>query len=194
VFFRTSPYFDPATTIDGGVVMLRLPVMDDYEQWSAVRLASRDFLRPWEPLWPPDDLTRGSFRYRVKRYLRDVRDDSSYAYFIFTADDQRLAGGLTLSNVRRGVAQTASLGYWVGQDFARKGLMTAAVQAILPVAFKILKLHRLEAACLPSNSASLALLRRTGFAEEGYAREYLKINGRWQDHVLFAIIADDARG
>lgn len=194
MFFRHWDYFDPGHNIDAGVVALRLPVMDDYAQWAAVRGASRDFLRPWEPTWPADDLTRGSFRYRVKRYLRDMREDSGYAFFIFRADDRRLVGGLTLSNVRRGVAQTASLGYWIGKDFARKGLMSAAVGAVVPFAFDILKLQRIEAACLPTNAASLALLKRSGFTEEGYARSYLRINGRWQDHVLFAIIADDLRG
>lgn len=194
MFFRHWEYFDPGHSIDAGIVTLRLPVMDDYAQWAAVRGASRDFLKPWEPTWPADDLTRASFRYRVKRYLRDMREDCGYAFFIFQARDRRLVGGLTLSNVRRGVAQTASLGYWIGRDFARRGLMSAAVGAIVPFAFDVLRLQRIEAACLPTNSASLALLKRSGFTEEGYARSYLKINGRWQDHVLFAIIADDLRG
>ena len=193
VFFRASEYFDPAMVIDGGVVILRLPEAGDYPAWAALRHASRDFLTPWEPTWPHDDLTRAAFRYRIKRYHRDLREDDSYAFFIIRSRDQRLAGGLTLSNVRRGVAQSASLGYWIGKDFARQGLMTAAVRAVIPFAFDTLKLHRLEAACLPSNAASLALLEHTGFAEEGFARSYLKINGRWQDHVLFAIVADDPR-
>ena len=194
MFFRHWDYFDPGHSIDAGAVALRLPVMDDYAQWAAVRGASRDFLRPWEPTWSADDLARASFRYRVKRYLRDMREDSGYAFFIFRADDRRLVGGLSLSNVRRGVAQTASLGYWIGKDFARQGLMTAAVGTVVPFAFDVLKLQRIEAACLPTNTASLALLKRSGFTEEGYARGYLKINGRWQDHVLFAIIAGDLSG
>ncbi len=194
MFFRAWEYFNPAKSINAGAVSMRLPVMDDYPQWVALRGASRDFLRPWEPTWPADDLTRAAFRYRVKRYYRDMREDTGYAFFIFTAGERRLAGGLTLSNVRRGVAQTASLGYWIGKDFARQGLMTAAVGAIVPFAFEVLKLHRIEAACLPTNAPSLALLRRSGFSEEGFARGYLKINGRWQDHVLFAIIAEDMRG
>ncbi len=194
MFFRHWDYFDPGHSIDAGLVALRLPVMDDYAQWAAVRGASRDFLRPWEPTWSADDLARASFRYRAKRYLRDMREDSGYAFFIFRADDRRLVGGLSLSNVRRGVAQTASLGYWIGKDFARQGLMTAAVGAVVPFAFDVLKLQRIEAACLPTNTASLALLKRSGFTEEGYARGYLKINGRWQDHVLFAIIAGDLSG
>ena len=97
-----------------------------------------------------------------------------------------MLGALTLSNVRRGVAQMATLGYWIGAPFARQGYMTDALQALLPFAFDHLHLHRVEAACLPRNDASIALLRRAGFEQEGLARSYLKINGAWQDHLLFA--------
>jgi ribosomal-protein-alanine N-acetyltransferase len=103
-----------------------------------------------------------------------------------------LVGAVTLSNVRRGVAQMGTLGYWVGEPFVRKGYMTAALNLMKPFAFQHLQLHRLEAACLPVNAASIALLRRCGFHEEGYARQYLKINGAWQDHLLFACLAGDA--
>jgi [ribosomal protein S5]-alanine N-acetyltransferase len=192
-FLRSVGFFEPEPLIKGGPVVLRPPRMADYESWMRLRRESRDFLVPWEPTWPPDDLTRSAYRCRVKRYQRDMRDDLGYAFFIFTASDGHLAGGLTLSNVRRGAAQTASLGYWIGQPFARHGLMTAAVRVVLPFAFETLRLHRVEAACLASNEPSLRLLRKSGFTEEGFARGYLKINGVWQDHVLFAILADDPR-
>jgi ribosomal-protein-alanine N-acetyltransferase len=93
--------------------------------------------------------------------------------------------------VRRGVAQAGSLGYWIGEPFARQGLMTAAVNALIPFAFGTLRLHRLEAACIPNNTASVRLLEKTGFKREGFAREYLCINGVWQDHVLYALLRGD---
>jgi ribosomal-protein-alanine N-acetyltransferase len=96
-----------------------------------------------------------------------------------------LVGGLTLANIRRGVAQAGSLGYWTGLSFVRLGYMTAAVRALVPFAFNSLRLHRLEAACIPSNTGSIKLLEKTGFVREGYAREYLCINGVWQDHLLY---------
>jgi len=167
-------------------VMLRAPDMGDYESWAALRLASRDFLVPWEPLWPSNDLSRTAFRGRVKRYWSDIENDAAYPFFIFTADGRTFLGGITLSNVRRGVAQMATLGYWIGAPFARQGYMTAALRLALPFAFEHLQLHRVEAACLPDNHASITLLMRNGFAREGLARRYLKINGRWQDHILFA--------
>ncbi len=110
-----------------------------------------------------------------------------------TPKTQVLLGGLTLANVRRGVAQAGSLGYWIGGPYARRGHMTAAVRALLPFAFGALRLHRVEAACIPSNAASIRLLENSGFAREGYAREYLCINGIWQDHLLYARLQDDAR-
>jgi ribosomal-protein-alanine N-acetyltransferase len=104
-----------------------------------------------------------------------------------------LLGGLSISNVRRGVAQAASVGYWIGAPHVGRGHMTDAVKAVLPFAFVTLGLHRLEAACLPHNYPSARVLQKAGFKREGMARRYLKINGLWQDHDLFALLQDDAR-
>jgi ribosomal-protein-alanine N-acetyltransferase len=191
VFLRSpfSPELPPA--LAGWRVSLRVPQVGDYDAWAALRIESRAFLAPWEPSWPPDDVTRGAFRSRIKRYLHDIEDDAAYPVFIFRTEDQALLGALTISNVRRGVAQMASIGYWIGRNYARQGYMTAAVNTVLPFAFDHLRLHRLEAACLPSNVASIRLLARCGFGEEGLARRYLKINGRWEDHLLFGLLAGD---
>jgi ribosomal-protein-alanine N-acetyltransferase len=159
-----------------------------------LRGRSRQFLEPWEPLWAHDELTRSAFRHRVRRAWRDIEDDAAYPFLVFTQKGSLLCGGLTLSNVRRGVAQTATLGYWVGAPFARRGYMSDAVSTVLPFAFDQLGLHRLEAACLPHNEASVRLLKSTGFSQEGFARRYLKINGEWHDHLLFAILAEDRPG
>ena len=185
-FFRTVSFSEPLPVIDGDGVFLRAPQMSDYSEWTTLREASRAFLTPWEPTWPSDDLSRGAFRRRLRRYAEDQRADTSYAFFLFRKRDDALVGGVTLANIRRGVAQAGSLGYWIGEPFARRGLMTGAVQALVPFSFGSLRLHRLEAACIPSNTASIRLLEKAGFVREGYAREYLCINGLWQDHLLFA--------
>lgn len=190
-FFRSVSFSDSTPAIVGEGVALRVPQGSDYAEWAALREASRDFLVPWEPTWPDDDLSRGAFRRRLKRYADDQRSDLAYAFMIFRNDDNALVGGLTLANIRRGVAQAGSIGYWVGAPFARKGYMTAAVRALVPFCFRTLRLHRLEAACIPANTASIALLEKTGFAREGYARSYLCINGAWQDHLLYARLADE---
>ena len=189
-FFRTINFSEPLPSIEGDGVMLRTPQMDDFEEWAALRETSRDFLTPWEPTWPVDDLTRAAFRRRIKRYAEDLRGDQGYAFLIARNSDGALVGGLTLANIRRGVAQAGSLGYWTGLPFVRHGYMTAAVRAVIPFAFASLRLHRLEAACIPSNNGSIKLLEKTGFVREGYAREYLCINGTWQDHLLYACVND----
>ena len=192
-FFRTINFADPLPSVVGEGVMLRTPQATDHTEWAALREQSREFLTPWEPSWPTDDLSRSAFRRRIHRYTEDLRSDQSYAFLIFRSTDGRLVGGLTLANVRRGVAQAGSLGYWMGLPFVRHGYMTAAVRAIIPFAFGTLRLHRLEAACIPTNTASISLLEKTGFVREGYAREYLCINGTWQDHLLYARLKDEPR-
>ena len=192
-FFRTINFADPLPSVVGEGVMLRTPQATDHAEWAALREQSREFLTPWEPSWPADDLSRSAFRRRIRRYTEDLRSDQSYAFLIFRSTDGRLVGGLTLANVRRGVAQAGSLGYWVGAPYAGRGYMTAAVAALIPYAFSTLRLHRMEAACIPTNAASIALLEKTGFEREGYAREYLCINGQWQDHLLFARLKDSPR-
>ncbi|HVV63205.1 MAG TPA: GNAT family protein [Pseudolabrys sp.] len=190
-FFRTVSFNEPTTTIAGSGVILRSPQPNDYSEWAALRETSRAFLAPWEPSWPIDDLTRSAFRRRLKRYAEDQRTDQAYAFLIFRAEDNALVGGLTLANIRRGVAQAGSIGYWIGAPFTRRGYMTAAVAALAPFAFETLRLHRLEAACIPGNAASIRLLEKSGFKREGYAREYLCINGAWQDHFLYARLKSD---
>jgi ribosomal-protein-alanine N-acetyltransferase len=191
--FRTISSPEPLPPIDGDNVVLRTPQMSDFPAWSALREASREFLTPWEPTWPSDDLTRTAFRQRLRRYAEDQRSDLAYPFFIFRKEDSALVGGLVLASIRRGVAQSASLGYWVGLPYARRGYMTAALRALVPVAFDMLRLHRLEAACIPTNVPSIRLLEKTGFQREGYAREYLCINGFWQDHLLYARLAGNPK-
>ncbi len=190
-FFRTVSFAEQLPAIVGDGVLVRAPQMSDYSEWAALREASRDFLTPWEPTWPADDLTRGSFRRRLKRYSEDQRSDLAYPFFIFRKADQVLVGGLTLANIRRGCAQAGSLGYWMGAAHARQGHMTAAVAAVIPFAFGTLRLHRIEAACIPANAASIRLLEKTGFRREGFARQYLCIDGVWQDHLLYGRLRDD---
>ncbi len=182
---------DRGLQVTGEGVRLRPPRMTDYGAWSELRLRSRDFLQPWEPVWPSDDLTRSAFRRRLAAYSRDIDLDQAYPFFILRTRDDALMGGVTLSNVRRGVAQMTSIGYWIGEPYARKGHMLAAVRAIAPFAFQRLGLHRLEAACIPENTPSRELLRKAGFQPEGEARAYLKINGVWRDHLLFGMLASD---
>lgn len=190
LFRLTSPADNfPIIRVDG--LILRAPQMSDYDAWAELRAASRAFLEPWEPLWPSDDLTRPAFRRRIRRYAEEIHTDSAYPMFVFRQKDEALMGGLTLGLVRRGVAQACTLGYWMGERHAGRGIMTAAVKIANRFAFQDLGLRRIEAACLPTNQASIRLLEKAGFIREGYARRYLCIAGAWQDHVLYARLKDD---
>jgi ribosomal-protein-alanine N-acetyltransferase len=177
----------------GSDVYLRYPRLSDHLLWARLRGESRELLAPWEPAWASDELTKGAFRRRIKRYQKETRLDTAYAFFVFRRSDDMLMGGCTLSNVRRGVTQCCALGYWIGERFARKGYMYDAVSALVPFIFSTLGLHRIEAACVPANEPSRNLLVKAGFREEGLARRYLLINGQWNDHLLFALLEDEAR-
>ncbi len=192
-FLRSVPPPSPPGALRGQAVLIRPPNANDFSQWALLRSESRRFLAPWEPVWPADELSRLAFRRRIRRYQREAREGSGYPFFVFSVDGTLLLGGLTLSHVQRGVTQSCSLGYWMGERHAGRGYMTDAVRVALSFAFDALRLHRVEAACLPHNAASVRLLEKVGFSREGYARRYLCIDGRWQDHLLFAIVSDDPR-
>ena len=180
---------DSGLRVDGDGVVLRPPRPGDYQEWRDLRAGSRACLQPWEPTWPADDLSRAAFRRRLAVYARDREAGIAFPFFVFRAQDEAITGGITLSNVRRGVAQMGSVGYWCGQPYVRQGLTLAAVKALSVFAFRTLGLHRLEAACIPENAPSRTLLAKAGFREEGMAPAYLKINGAWRDHVLFGLVS-----
>lgn len=182
---------EEANFIRGDGFYLRPAEMRDFQQWADLRERSRAFLTPWEPVWPVDDLTRAAFRRRLRRNAEEIERDEAYPFFLFREGDHALLGGLTLGQIRRGVAQAATLGYWMGAEYAGQGHMSQAVRAALVHAFGPMRLHRVEAACIPTNTPSAKLLERCGFVREGYARAYLRINGAWQDHILFAILSTD---
>ena len=185
------PWSSPAPLIAlrGQRVMLRLPHLGDYDAWYHLRSSSRDFLRPFEPRWTEADLGRRVFSLRVKRARIEAEEGTDYSFFVFLSSggDDRLVGGITLSNIRRRAAQFVNLGYWMGQPFAGKGLMSEAVAVSLPFVFETLDLHRIHAAFLPGNMPSRRVLEKNGFVEEGFAENYLQIDGRWENHVLFGL-------
>jgi len=184
---------DPQPLVRGDGLYLRPAIAADYSAWARLREQSRAFLTPWEPTWLSDDLTRAAFRRRLRRQAEEIAGDESFAFLIFDSTSDELLGGLTLGGIRRGVAQAATLGYWMGAPHAGKGRMTRAVAAVVRFGFDSLRLHRIEAACIPDNAPSIALLERNGFEREGFARAYLKINDAWRDHILLALLEGEAK-
>jgi [ribosomal protein S5]-alanine N-acetyltransferase len=187
------PYFQkPEPPLTGVRILLRAPKSNDFAAWSALRSESRAFLEPWEPSWARDELESSAFRERLSRYARERKDGSGHVFFIFLKDSRQLAGGITLGHIKRGVAQSGVIGYWMGEKFAGHGYMSEAVDVIKRHAFGPLALHRVEAACIPDNERSVQLLKKAGFELEGHLKSYLKIDGRWRDHLLFSCVEGGA--
>jgi ribosomal-protein-alanine N-acetyltransferase len=175
-------------------LVLRLPAAADHAAWTGLRREGEAFLREWEPTWSVDHFTRRSFRNRVYWAARARSEGRALALFLMRRGDDALLGAITLDNIRRGPAQSATIGYWIGPEHARQGYMSEALAAVVHHAFTALDLSRIEAACLPENAASRGLLERSGFKYEGVAQSYLQINGRWRNHVLYANLRGDRRG
>ncbi|SCZ68708.1 GNAT family N-acetyltransferase [Epibacterium ulvae] len=173
---------------------LRLPTHSDFREWAALRLHSQEHLTQWEPSWAADHLSRKAFSNRVYWAQRSVGAGTAIPLFLLRRTDQAIVGALTLDNIRRGPAQAGTIGYWTGLPFARQGYMREAIGAVLHHAFTKLDLSRIEAACLPENTASRGLLESSNFKYEGVAQSYLQINGRWRTHVLYAALRHDRRG
>jgi len=187
---------DRTPELISGDLVLRSARRGDYSQWREVRLTSRAFLKPFEPRWSEVDLTRRVFRDRLRRNRIETTAGTEFSFLIFQriGREERLVGGLTISNIRRRAAQFGYLGYWMSSDAAGMGIMTRSVGAVLPFIFNTLALNRIQAACLPHNLASRRVLEKNGFEEEGYAKSYLQIDGVWQDHVLYALTRDGYHG
>lgn len=174
-------------------LVLRLPAHSDFAAWTALREESRDFLTQWEPVWANDHLTRKSFTNRVYWAARASKAGTALPMFLVRRDGV-LLGAITMDNIRRGPAQSGTIGYWIGARFARQGFMREAIGVLVHHAFTTMDLSRIEAACLPENMASRGVLERCGFKYEGVAQSYLQINGRWRNHVLYSNLRGDRRG
>jgi [ribosomal protein S5]-alanine N-acetyltransferase len=177
--------------LEGEGIFLRPPAKGDYQAWADLREVSRDWLVPWEPQWRVDELSRACYYWRLQGWQHDAKLGLAAPFFIFRSSDETLLGGINVSNIRRGVAQDCTIGYWIGKPFARQGHARNAVRAVVDHAFETLSLHRVQAACIPTNMRSRGLLESLNFKQEGYARGYLRINDQWQDHVLYARIAGE---
>ncbi|RUT31171.1 N-acetyltransferase [Arsenicitalea aurantiaca] len=180
---------DETPVLQGRRIVLRAPQPRDYQAWYEARRSSIAFLKPFEPRWTEADLAPRVFSERLRRGREEARAGTDFGFMLFlgASEDAPLVGGITLSNIRRRAAQCVTLGYWMAASHAGQGLMSEAVGLVLPFCFDTLALHRVHAAILPHNQPSRRVLEKNGFREEGYAENYLQIDGRWADHVLFGL-------
>ncbi len=172
----------------GKNVFLRPPKYKDWQEWSHIRKENMSYLKPWEPTWNIHELERSHFVKRVRFFEKLSINDEAYSFLIFEKPNLQLIGEININNVQRGVVQSCSIGYWISENKMGLGLMSEAISLIKEFSFDELELHRIEAACLEKNQRSLNTLKKNHFNIEGVAKKYLKINGKWQDHVLLSCI------
>ncbi|MDA8072894.1 MAG: GNAT family protein [Actinomycetota bacterium] len=182
----------PAPQLFGRRVRLRILQEHDYSAWSEIRCRCRDWLVPWEPRpagAPPAPEDRASFAARCAARDRERQLGSGFGFGIFV--EGRLVGEITLSSIQRGPFQNGFIGYWIDQAVAGRGLAPEAVVAVLHFAFDDLRLHRVEIAIVPRNSASRRVVDKLALRAEGVAQRFLEIDGVWEDHVRYAVTAEE---
>lgn len=175
----------------GGKLTLRHPRWADFEAWSHLRRENKDWLSPWEPGWSDGNINRLTYRSQLSRFKKLVQNGQAYPFHVFYGSDEILVGACNLTHIERGSAQSAKLGYWIGEKFSRNGFARTSVKTVSNFGFEKLGLHRIEAAVQPDNIASIKVLESQSFQDEGTARGYLKINKQWQDHKVFAKLSSD---
>lgn len=182
-----------SSTLFGQRVMLRPIVLSDFAAWREVRLRSGDWLTRWEPRRLPNqpDVTqdRDAFAVRCSARQRERQLGTGFGFGIFA--EGHFCGEINLSSIQRGPFQNAYVGYWIDQKWAGQGLMPEAVVVLARFAFEDLHLHRLQISIIPRNTASRRVVEKLALREEGVAERYLEIDGVWEDHVRYAITAEE---
>ena len=166
-------------------VELRAPTPADRDEFLAAMRASRDYHRPW--------LQAATTPEAYEKLLSRVHDDRHEPMFVRRRDDGAIVGFFNVSEIVRGLFQSAYLGYGAVAAHAGQGYMSEGLELVLARVFTELRLHRLEANIQPGNTASIELVRTAGFVHEGFSERYLKIGGRWRDHEHWAIRAEQWR-
>ncbi|WP_370288778.1 GNAT family N-acetyltransferase [Nocardioides sp.] len=172
------------------VVRLRPIRARDGAAWRTARRRNAAWLARWDATAPPGaDARPLTFRALVKRLRRSARRGHSFPFVVEV--DGQFAGQVSVNNIVRGSAQFASVGYWIDQRFAGKGVIPRAVAMVVDHAFFVAKLHRIEICIRPENSNSLRVVEKLGLHEVGYAPRFLHIDGDWRDHRIFAVTRED---
>jgi ribosomal-protein-alanine N-acetyltransferase len=169
----------------------RLLEPGDAEQLAALVVRNREFLAPWEPVRPDAYFTLDGQVAVITEALERYEDGQQLPRVIVD-EFGTVVGRINLNNIVRGPFESASVGYWLAQSAGGRGLATAAVAEMVAIGFHELGLHRIEAGTVPENVRSQAVLLRNGFEQYGYARLYLSIAGRWQDHLLFQRVTEES--
>ncbi|GMA52194.1 putative ribosomal-protein-alanine acetyltransferase [Alicyclobacillus contaminans] len=174
----------------GANVYVRPFQPDDAEDLYQLRLRNRTFLQPWEPTQSDEQFTRAAQQEAITKALANWQAGTAYGFGIFLNNGGHLIGRVNLSNVVRGAWESCTIGYFLDQAMNGRGYMTEAVGLVVAGAFTQLGLHRVQAAVMPRNAASVRVVEKVGFRYEGLAEYYLKINGKWEDHNIYSMTVE----
>ncbi|WP_320127472.1 GNAT family N-acetyltransferase [uncultured Sphaerochaeta sp.] len=152
------------------------------------RLRTRTFLQEWEPLRNDAFYTEEAARMLIEDEEKSFATETGLSLYIFNKGEEKIIGCATLSNIVRGVFQSCFLGYKLDEEEINQGKMTEALQKVIEIAFDEMQLHRIEASILPRNIRSKKVVEKLGFTQEGLSKAYLKIQGKWEDHVHYALL------
>lgn len=179
----------PATLRDGAVV-LRPLTRRDKDAWRETRQRNAEWLRPWDATVPPGGVARpASYGVLVRRLTQLARQGTTFPFALEV--DGRFAGQVTVNNIVRGSAQFASMGYWLDQRVAGRGVMPLAVAMAIDHCFFTAGLHRIEVCVRPENTNSLRVVEKLELREIGLAPRFLHIDGEWRDHRIYAVTRED---
>jgi [ribosomal protein S5]-alanine N-acetyltransferase len=177
--------------VTGTRVAIRAFTRRDVSALTDLRVRNREFLQPWEPRRTPGFFTEAGQQAEIDRDLHEWAADRTYAFGICDGHGGALVGRIALANVVRGAWESATLGYFVDEEAGGGGVATEAVGLMLRFAFGPCRLHRVQAAVMPHNARSRRVLEKNGFRQEGFAPRYLRLDGAWRDHDLFAITTEE---
>jgi ribosomal-protein-alanine N-acetyltransferase len=177
--------------VAGERVAIRAFGYGDVAELTELRIRNRAFLEPWEPRRSAGFFTEGGQRAEIERDRHEWAADRTYAFAIVEVPDGAMRGRIALANVVRGAWENATVGYFVDETAGGRGYATEAVALALQFAFGACRLHRVQAAVMPHNARSIRVLEKNGLRHEGFAPRYLRLDGSWRDHELFAITAEE---
>lgn len=177
--------------LQGDFVYVRFFEEDDVEELLDFQVCNREFFQAYVSTRDESFYTREGQQDFIRTQKEKIQQDQRYAFGIFEKETDKLIGSVMLSEVLRGSLQSCFIGYYLDQEYNGKGYTTEAVRLVVSYAFNELKLHRIEAGVMPHNIRSMRVLEKVGFHKEGIARKNVKINGKWEDHQVLAIINEN---
>ncbi len=173
--------------LSGERVYIRPLHLDDVEALWELRVRNRSFFAPFEPIRPDSHFTLQGQKELIEAAMKNWEEGTGYSFGIFTDEQEHILGRVNLSNVVRGAWQSCTIGYFLDQNMNGRGIMTEAVRLSVKFAFEHAGLHRVQAAVMPRNVASVRVVEKVGFMYEGLAKFYLKIYGNWEDHHIYSL-------